>query len=208
LPETLLPELSFAIDEYKASLLLTADFPTSQLSLAQLALAMGDNSTAQKHFEQALVIAPNLPIAMLSFADFWRQTNNHTKELALLERSVSLHTDFADVLHQYGLYWVRKKEYFKAADWLVKATELADAQPYYAYVAATALDSIKRTKQAVDLLINANLRWPKQTDLLYSLALYADKVKDKHSLKIALAELQVLMPNNPQVQQWLLQNDQ
>jgi tetratricopeptide (TPR) repeat protein len=208
MPETLLPELSFAIDEYKASLLLTADFPTSQLSLAQLALAMGDNSTAQKHFEQALIIAPNLPITMLSFADFWRQSNNQTKELALLEKAVSLHTDFADVLHQYGLYWVRKKEYFKAAEWLVKANKLGDAQPYYAYVAATALDSIKRTQQAVDLLINANLRWPQQTDLLYSLALYSDKVKDKHSLKIALAELQVLMPNNPQVQQWLLQNDQ
>jgi tetratricopeptide (TPR) repeat protein len=200
MPETLLPELSFAIDEYKASLLLTADFPTSQLSLAQLALAMGDNKTAQKHFEQALIIAPNLPIAMLSFADFWRQSNNQTKELALLEKAVSLHTDFADVLHQYGLYWVRKKEYFKAAEWLVKATELGDAQPYYAYVAATALDSIKRTQQAVDLLINANLRWPQQTDLLYSLALYADKVKDKHSLKIALAELQMLMPQNSQIQ--------
>jgi hypothetical protein len=85
---------------------------------------------------------------------------------------------------------------------------LADAQPYYAYVAATALDSINRTKQAVDLLLKANQRWPKQTNLLYSLALYSDKVKDKNSLKIAFAELQVLMPNNPQVQQWLLQNDQ
>jgi len=208
IPETLLPELSFAIDEYKASLLLTADFPSSQLSLAQLALAMGDNITAQQHFEQALIIAPHLPMTMLSFADFWRQTNNQTKELALLEKAIVVNHDFADVLHQYGLFWVRKKEYYKAAQWLVKATDLADAQPYYAYVAATALDSINRTKQAVDLLIKANQRWPQQTDLLYSLALYSDKIKDKASLKIALAELQVLMPNNAQVQQWLLQNGQ
>jgi hypothetical protein len=43
----------------------------------------------------------------------------------------------------------------------------------------------------------------KQTDLLYSLALYADKTKDKAAMKISLDELQVLMPNNPQVQQWL-----
>jgi hypothetical protein len=39
--------------------------------------------------------------------------------------------------------------------------------------------------------------------LLYSLAIYADKTKDKAAIKIALAELQVLIPNNPQVQQWL-----
>jgi tetratricopeptide (TPR) repeat protein len=203
MPDTLLPELAFALNEYKTSLLLTADFPTSQLSLAQLALATGDASSAQKHFEQALIIAPHLPVAMLSFADFWRQTNNQTKELALLEKAMVLHPDFADVLHQYGLYWVRKKEYYKAAEWLVKATELADSQPYYAYVAATALDSIKRTSQAIDLLSAANQRWPQQTDLLYSLALYADKTKNKAAIKISLAELQVLMPNNPQVQQWL-----
>jgi tetratricopeptide (TPR) repeat protein len=208
MPKTLLPELDFAIQEYKTSLLVTADFPTSQLSLAHLALAIGDNKTAQTHFEQALIIAPNLPSAMLAFADFWRQTNNQTKELALLEKAVALHTDFADVLHQYGLYWVRKKEYYTAADWLVKASDLADAQPYYAYVAATALDSINRTKQAVELLINANQRWPQQTNLLYSLALYSDKLKDKPTLKVALAELSILMPNNPQVKQWITQNGQ
>ncbi|GAC18618.1 hypothetical protein GARC_1646 [Paraglaciecola arctica BSs20135] len=208
MPETLLPELSFAIDEYKASLLLTADFPTSHLSLANLALAMGDNKTAQLHFEQALTIAPNLPSAMLALADFWRQTNNQTKELAILEKAIVVNHDFADVLHQYGLFWVRKKEYYKAAQWLVKASDLADAQPYYAYVAATALDSINRTKQAIDLLLRANQRWPQQTDLLYSLALYADKTKDKAAIKIALAELQILLPNNPQVQQWLIQNGQ
>lgn len=208
MPETLLPELGFALQAYKESLLVTADFPSSQLGLAQLALAMGDSINAQRHFEQALTIAPNLPSAMLSFADFWRQTNNQTKELALLEKAVTLHADFSDVLHQFGLYWVRKKEYYKATDWLVKATDLADAQPYYAYVAATALDTINRTKQAVGLLINANQRWPNEVDLLYSLALYSDKVKDKTSLKLALVELQILMPNNPQVQQWLIQNGQ
>ncbi len=140
---------------------------------------------------------------MLTFADFWRQTNNQTKELVLLEKAIVLHTDFADVLHQYGLYRVRKKEYYKAAEWLVKVTEPADAQPNYAYVAATALNSIKRTSQAIDLLSVANQRWPQQTDLLYSLAIYADKTKDKVAIKNALAELQVLIPKNPQVQQWL-----
>jgi tetratricopeptide (TPR) repeat protein len=86
MPDTLLPELAFALNEYKTSLLRTADFPTSQLSLAQLGLATGDTRSAQKHFKQALTIAPNLPVAMLSLADFWRQTNNQTKELALLEK--------------------------------------------------------------------------------------------------------------------------
>jgi hypothetical protein len=75
------------------------------------------------------------------------------------------------------LYWVRKIEYYKAKEWLVKATELADSQPYYAYVAVTTLGSIKRTSQAIDLLSAANQSWPQQTDLLYSLALYADKTK-------------------------------
>lgn len=84
---------------------------------------------------------------------------------------------------------------------------MTDAQPYYAYVATNGLDSINLAKQAVDLLKRANQRWPLQTDLLYSLALYSNKIKDKMSLQIALDELQVLMPNNPKVQQWLLQND-
>jgi hypothetical protein len=65
IPDTLLPELSSALNDYKTSLLSTADFPNSQLSLAQLA-----SRSAQNIFEQALTIAPNLPVAMLSFADF------------------------------------------------------------------------------------------------------------------------------------------
>ncbi|MBL4632046.1 MAG: hypothetical protein JKY14_13150 [Paraglaciecola sp.] len=203
MPKSLLPELSFAIDEYTASLLLTADFPGSQLNLAQLALAMGDTRTAQKHFEKALTIAPHLPAAMLSFADFWRQTNNQAKELVLLEKAIAVNMDFADVLHQYGLFWVRKKQYYKAAKWLVKATDLVDSQPYYAYVAASALHTIKRTNQAIVLLLAANKRWPEQTDLLFSLALYADKTNNKTALKIALTELQILIPSDPQVQQWL-----
>jgi hypothetical protein len=98
MPDTLLPELGFAINEYETSLLLTADFPTSQLSLAQLALATGDAISAQKHFEQALIITPNLPVAMLSFADFWWQTNNKTKELTQLEKAMVLPTYYINMV--------------------------------------------------------------------------------------------------------------
>lgn len=203
MPKHLLPDLSTVIEEYRTSLMVTSDFPTSQLTLAQIALALGDKKQAQQHFEQALTIAPNLPIAMLAFADFWRQTNNQEKEQALLEKAVQIHIDFSDVLHQYGLFWIRKKEYVKASEWLVKATQLADAQPYYAYVAATALDTISRTKHAVSLLLEANQRWPKQQNLLYSLALYADKTKNKNALKIAMLDLPTLLPNNAQVKQWM-----
>ncbi|MFA3791856.1 multiheme c-type cytochrome [Aliiglaciecola sp. SL4] len=207
LPKSMLPELAVALDEYKSVLMLTADFPTSQLTLAQLALAQGDTVVAQKHFEQAQIIAPNMPSVMLAFADFWRIMGEPQKELALLQRAVEIHSDFADVLHQYGLYWVRNKDYNKATNWLVKASELGDAQPYYAYVAATALDSIQRTNDAVNLLLQANKRWPKQTNLLYSLALYSDKSNNQNAMKTALAELRWLMPDNPQVQQWVLKSN-
>jgi hypothetical protein len=48
-------------------------------------------------------------VAILSPADFWRQTNSQTKELARLEKAMISHTNFADVLYQYSLYWVRKR---------------------------------------------------------------------------------------------------
>ena len=58
------------------------------------------------------------------------------------------------------------------------------------------------------LLVEGHQHWPQQTGLIYSLALYANKIKDKTSIKIVIAGLQVLMPNYPQVQQWLVQNGQ
>jgi hypothetical protein len=69
-----------------------------------------------------------------------------------------LHTHFADVLHQYSLYWMHKKVCYKVTEWLMKSSELAGYKPYHDYVAATALDSIKRTNQAIDLLSDANRR--------------------------------------------------
>ncbi|MDP5033303.1 tetratricopeptide repeat protein [Paraglaciecola sp.] len=202
LPHKDLPRILAGLEEYQQSLLLTADFPNSQISLAHIAMAKGKPTDAQRHFEQALKIAPHLPVAMLAYADFWRQMANSEKEQAVLARAVKINPDFADVLHQYGLYFVRQKQYNQAAKWLVAAAKLNDAQAYYAYVAASALDTIGRTKEAVNLLLEANQRWPNQLDLLFSLGLYADKTKDANSIQEALKTLTVLLPNHPQVKQW------
>ena len=195
-------KISTSLREYKSSLLQNADSPNAQLSLAQLELAEQNIDKAKAHYDNALEIAPNLPAAQLGMANFWRATQAADNEEAVLSKAAKMHPDFSEVLFQYGLYRVRAKQYEQASQILVEASELEDSQPYYAYVAAASLDRVEQTQQAIELLLAANVRWPQQTNLLTSLALYSEKTNNKESLAIAVDALKLMQPDNPQVQQW------
>ena len=195
-------KISSGLMEYKNSLLQNADSPNAQLSLAQLALAEQNIDDAKIHYDNALEIAPKLPAAQLGMANFWRATQAVDNEEAVLAEAAQMHPDFSEVLFQYGLYQVRAKQYEQASQILVEASELEDSQPYYAYVAAASLDRVEKTQQAIGLLLAANNRWPQQTNLLTSLALYSEKTNDKESLATAVDALKQLLPDNPQVRQW------
>ncbi len=194
--------LADSLAEYRESLIVVADSPGGQLSLANLEMGLGNRSAALVAFARALEIVPDFVPALLNLADYYRGAGQEGQARSLLRRALKVAPDSAAVNHSYGLHLVRAGEHQRALAYFAEATRLADAQPRYDYVYAVALDSLGQTADAIDALVEANQTWLNQYDLLSLLILYLEKAERPSEIVAPLKVLQELAPESPQVQQW------
>lgn len=192
---TLLP----VIEEYRASLNVSADSPATQGAIAQLALNLGNLQAAEKAYLQALRIEPNYVPALLNLADFYRSTQRDEEAETLLLRALGVAPDSGAAQHSYGLLLIRKGDYSAALPHLKLAVEQTDAQPRYAYVYAVALDELGQPKAAVKSLVAATKRWPNQYDLLMTLVFYLEKTGNTDSIYQYISQLSAIAPADPAV---------
>lgn len=191
------------LEEYRQSLTFSADFPSSQLGLAQLALMDGNIELAAKFYEQALAIASKDISVLMRYAEFERARGHIDKEYALLMRAIKAVPDSASVHHALGLYYVRQKNYALALEYLALAAgDLFDTQAHYVYVYAVALDSQGQTQKAIVVLQKAAKRWPNNVNLLMLEVMYLEKMGLFKALQKPLESLSLLVPNLPQVEYW------
>ena len=193
-------QLSKLIAEYKQALLISADSPATQLSIASLETHLGNNSLAEQAYNKALLIEPNFVPALINLADFYRSTNNEAKVEPLLERALIVAPESGAAQHSYGLSLVRKQRYKEALPYLKAAVDASDALSRYAYVYAVALDNDNSTINSINVLIDADKRWPNQYDVLMTLVLYLEKTGMSSSIPPFIAKLQNLAPEAPEVQ--------
>ena len=187
------------IDEYRASLEVSADSPATQSAIANLELSLGNLVAAEKAYLQALRIEPDYVPALLNMADFYRGVGREGDAERLLKRALSIAPDSGEAQHSYGLLLIRKGDYKKALPHLKLALEQADAQPRYAYVYAVALDEAAQTRQAVNTLVAATNRWPNQYDLLMALVFYLEKTGNTFSIYKYISQLSAIAPADPEV---------
>jgi tetratricopeptide (TPR) repeat protein len=193
--------LAPVLEEYLASLKVSADSPATQASIALLELQFGNIKAAENAYLQALRIEPNHVTVLLNMADFYRSTARDAEAETLLKRALSVAPDSGAVQHSYGLLLIRKGDPSGALPHLKLAIEQADAQARYAYVYAVALDNQGQTKEAAKVLVKAIKRWPNQYDLLMTLVLYLEKSGNTYSIKKYVSQLMMIAPNEPSVKQ-------
>lgn len=203
LPENMRTKIQSLIDEYRQSLEVTADFPSSQVAIANLENQLEHPEKAKAAYEKALKISPSHIPALLNLADTYRASGEIEKEFALLKQAMTLIPESGAVRHSYGLYLIRHQRYTQALPHLKLATEALDAQPRFAYVYAVALDHNQKTGAAIAALQKANQRWPNQFDLLSTLVMYLDKTGKTDAIYEPLTALARLAPRSPQVLQLL-----
>ncbi|HIG40935.1 MAG: tetratricopeptide repeat protein [bacterium] len=187
------------IDEYRETLALMNDMPSTQAELGNLELNLGNLGGAETAYRQALVIEPLYVPALMNLADLYRATNEEAKAKPLLDKALSFAPDSAAVNYSYALSLIRQQKYEEALPLLKASTELADSQARYAYVYAVALDAVERTADAVSYLEGAIKTWPNQYDLLMTQVLYMEKLGQTENILVPLSELSKLAPNAPEV---------
>ena len=193
--------LAKLIKEYRESLNVSADAPSTQVAIANLEMQLGNADAAEQAYLQALRIEPGYVLALINLADFYRQTGRESESEPLHKRALRVAPDDGATHHSYGLFLIRKQKYDEALPYLKAALEQSNAQPRYAYVYAIALDSKNRTSEAIKVLGKANKRWPNQYDILMTLVIYLEKTGDKESIYKYLSSLTAIAPNAPDVKQ-------
>ena len=197
------------IKEYRESLALVLDTPGGQLNLANLERGLGNMGAAQMANQQALLIEPNFVPALINLADFYRGAGQDSKARPLLLKALQIAPESSAVNHSYGLLLVRSGQYDAAIPFLARGASLtdtaSDGHPRFAYVYAIALDSVGRSSEAANYLLQATEKWPNQYDLLLTLVVFLEKTQRFDEISRPLNDLVELAPASADVQQLVRQ---
>ncbi|MDA0979387.1 MAG: tetratricopeptide repeat protein, partial [Proteobacteria bacterium] len=151
--------LEVLLNEYRAMLAVTADFPATQVALGILELNLGHPAAAVDAFQMALQIEPLYLPGLLNLADTYRALGRDAEAGPLLQRAVQIAPDSGAANHSLGLYLVRHQQNAQALRYLAAAVEQADASPRYAYIYGVALENAGRIDEAIQVLFAADQRW-------------------------------------------------
>lgn len=167
-------ELLPGITELRSSM--RPDTASGLTSLGMLDIRMGRRESAQDLLQAAIDKEPHYIPALLNLADIQRH-QDEAAAMELLRRAVEVAPDSGAANHSYGLSLVRSGRTEDSLVYLGLATEQFDAVPRYAYVYAVALDSVGKTREALELLSQSLQKWPDQADLINLQVAYQEKTQ-------------------------------
>jgi len=161
-----------AVEEYLESQLINADRPQAQLNLGNYYLIKQDIQKAEAAYQQAILLESAFTPAYVNLADLYRAQGKEVEAEAQLRRAIGVVADDASVHYSLGLLLVRKQQMGDAIEMLERAVELDNDNVHYVYVYAIALNSSGKVKQATEVLHEAHLRYPGNTDILTALVTF------------------------------------
>lgn len=170
LPAQFRETLSGVVEEYAASLAVTAERPESHLNLGLLAVALGDAGRAEQSYRQALTLDAGFVPAYVNLADLYREQGREDDGEAILRAGIGASPDEAMLPHALGLLLVRRQRLPEALPMLELSARLAPDRARYAYVYALALEGAGERDGALAVLREAGERHPANPEIRDALA--------------------------------------
>ena len=158
------------IERYIEALMVSADMPNGQLSLAAVYLAQGAYQKAEQAYKYALRLDAQSVPARLNLADLYRTQGQERQALDQLLQAQQANPSNATVLFSLGLAQIRGGNSALALVSLEKASRLAPETVRYSYAYGIALNSQGRAREAVQVMTQALQRDNQNRDLLFALA--------------------------------------
>ena len=187
--------LAKVIEEYRQSLLFSADRPESQVALAQLYSQQRRMGKAEAAFKQALILQPKYVPAYINYADFLQQNHQEKRVFKLLQHGLKA-TDDAVIYHALGLWYVRHQDKAKGMDKLRQAAQMDLDNARFQYVYAVALGE-KQPKQAIAVLESSLQRHSGHIETLGALASYYHQLGDEFNASRYQKKAQAMMQYTP-----------
>jgi len=200
LPDDQRSTLEAAIDAYRDAQLVSAERPESHLNIGLIEMAQGKVALARKAYLQAIALDRGFVPAYANLADLYRAMGSDPEADETLRQGLAQAADSADLHHALGLLQVRNKDSAAALASLKRATELAPANPRYAYVYALALKEHGEPRDALQVLKAAYDQDPANRDLLIALITIHRDQGDLPAARSYAQALRLRWPEDPQAQ--------
>ncbi len=157
--------LQHALDELHEAHRHNADDPGAHLNEGLLAQRTGDLTAAERHYRDAIQLAPWFVPAWVNQADLQRLRGDDGAAEETLRRAARAIPDAADVHSALGLTLVRLGRRDEAVGALERAAALAPDEPRHAWLLAVALDSIGRPADSRRVVADALAKHPRHDGL-------------------------------------------
>ena len=151
--------------EYINSQLAIAERPEAIGNLANLFRERGDIERAESFYLHTLTSEPRLTTARANLADLYRALGRDDEAERVLREGLSLNGEDASLRHSLGLLLVRAERPDDALLELKKAAELEPDNSRFVFVYGVALNSLGQTDAAIEVLRDAQQRFPGDPDI-------------------------------------------
>ncbi|WP_127716932.1 cytochrome c3 family protein [Halobacteriovorax sp. HLS] len=157
------------LDSFISNLTLHSDSPNNILKLAALSARGFFNENRAELLNLSINRFPDFVPAYINLADIYRNQGDTQNNLMLLEQALKINPSFGATNAALGMFYIRKKDYPKAIDFLKKAHLNEIENDYYAYIYGVTLNSVYGFKKAIDF-VESNLDKYKGSFLFHQLA--------------------------------------
>ena len=192
-----LATLDQAIVEYRQVQAFNADRAEAHLNLGTLEARLGNAEAAEAAYRTAIRVQRAFIPAYINLADLYRQQGHETRATQTLRQALQVDPENGAARHALGLSLVRQQRLRDAIPELAKAAQLRPDVPRYAYVYGVALHQTGRIQQALQVLKDAQARYPGDRDILAALAQYYREMGDRQGAIARARKLVEVSPGDP-----------
>ena len=197
--------LERAIAEFRASQAFNADSASAWVNLANLEVALGRSTEAERALRQARAREPHLVPAVVNLADLLQRRGDEAAADRTLRAAIARTPGQAPLHHSLGLSLVRQRRTSEAMIELERAAALAPDETRFAYVYAVALHDGGDAPGARRVLESAQRRRPAARAVLDALLAYAVDRGDRADARRWAETLAVSAPGDRAVTETLRQ---
>ncbi len=196
-------KLNAVFEEYLHALGEQADTPEGQLEMGVFLVARQLFQPAERAYNRALALNPQLIAAYLNKADLYRLVGQDVEGRDVLQAAAQIAPEEAAIWYAMGLLETRLGDKDAALAALAKAAKLEATGIRYRYVYGIALQDAGRTQAALDALRPLLREAPDNPDLLLALATYSKAAGYDDEARRHGARLQALLPEDEGVRQFV-----
>ncbi|MDX2503149.1 MAG: tetratricopeptide repeat protein, partial [Gammaproteobacteria bacterium] len=181
-----------AMNEYINSQVVNAERPEAQLNLGNFYAAKGDVDKAITAYKKSIKLEDVFVPAYINLADLYRTQDNDAEAEKILREAIKIAPDNVDAYYALGLSLVRQKKNDEALKMLQRAAGFETTNAHYVYVYAVALNSTGKKVIALDVLRDANARFPHDREILNALVAFHRDAGNEFAVQTYMKKLKKL----------------